>query len=344
MRASVQLVSLFSGAGGLDLAFDNVAGYETALMVESNSVFAETLRVNQKNGRFKNAIILQDDIKNINPKTHFPINKKSDKFFGLIGGPPCEAFSTMGRRKALDDDRGMLIFEFARWADNEIFDFILFENVPEIERISDGKVFRRLCEVLSCSGYRLSHGVLNAADYGAATTRKRMFILGRRAGASLQMPPPTHSKEPSLFEAPKKPWVTSAGALAGLPQFSIDGDKMHVCVQHNAAVTERFAQTKPGGYDNVRKRSRLHPEKPSPSLVAGNLGGTRNHIHPLFARELTNREIARIQGFPDDYVFSGSTVAIAKQITNAVPVPLGSAFAHAIIKSLRGFDDGGAKK
>ncbi len=140
------------------------------------------------------------------------------------------------------------------------------------------------------------------------------------------MPSPTHSKNPTLLKKNLSPWTTSMSVLKDLiVPGHLSNDRHHIAVTHTPAVIERFSATKPGGYDNVRKRSRLHPDRPCPSLVAGNFAGTRNHIHPVLPRELTNREIARIQGFPDNYYFTGSSAQVAKQITNAVPIALGSA-------------------
>ena len=241
----------------------------------------------------------------------------------------------MGGRSATKDARGTLIFEFAKWASHPAVDFFLFENVPDLKKIDDGAVFFNLCKAFELANFKIKFAILNAADFGAATSRKRLFIIGWRQLPELFFPVPTHAKEPDLLQSHLLKWVpvmqvirdlVDPGTLGIIPN--------HIAVNHSNEVSNRFAKTKPGGYDNIRKRSRLHPDRPSPSLVAGNLGGTRNHIHPTLPRELTNREIARIQGFPDDYVLSGNAIEVAKQVTNAVPIALGAALAKSILECI----------
>jgi DNA (cytosine-5)-methyltransferase 1 len=323
------IVSLFSGAGGLDLAFERSGAFTTILMVENQKSFCETLLANRQNGFFCDTKVLATDIRELNPKT---ILSDLPSGFGLIGGPPCESFSTMGRRQSTQDARGMLIFEFVRWASHPKVDFFLFENVPELMEVDESRTFKELLKRFRRQGFKVKFDILNSADFGAATLRKRLFILGWRRSPELSFPSPTHVKEPDLFtDNSLSLWVPVMRVIDDLLcAASAERVTQHKVVNHSPEVTRRFSELKPGSYDNVRKRSRLNPDRPSPSLVAGNFGGTRNHIHPTLPRELTNREIARIQGFPDHFIFVGPTVHVAKQITNAVPIPLGEALARSI--------------
>jgi DNA (cytosine-5)-methyltransferase 1 len=320
-----KLISIFSGAGGLDLAFELEGGFHSLALCDSEPIFCRTLKNNQESGHFPGAKIVCGDIRNHNPRS---LDHKWEGLVGLIGGPPCEAFSSMGRRRSTQDPRGLLVFEFLKWAQEPCFSFFVFENVPDLTKVDDGKTFAALLEGFSKAGYDVAAQVLCAADYGAATTRKRVIILGSRIGPA-SLPSPSHCGQSNLSNRALTPWVSSISVLYDLmdestyPVFS-----GHNPVAHTEAVRTRFAATKPGSYDNVRKRSRLHPDRPCPSLVAGNFGGTRNHIHPLLPRELTNREIARIQGFPDSYFFEGTQPQVAKQIANAVPIELGRAVAR----------------
>lgn len=327
----IQIVSIFSGAGGFDLAFEANGAFETRIMVESESTFCDTLRENCERGFFKSATIVEDDIRSIDPATLIPDNAKN---WGLIGGPPCQSFSSMGRRQSTRDHRGALVFEFVRWASHPAFSFFVFENVPDLEKIDKGSVIRELVTGFEAHGYGVAKGILCAADFGAATSRKRLVVVGWRNGIHSKLPIPTHAKNENLFSQNLLAWVTSGEVLRDLPDpWSENEDRLHLPVKHSEEVTRRFEETAPGSYDNVRKRSRLHPDRPSPSLVAGNLAGTRNHIHPIAPRELTNREIARIQGFPDEFAFCGKPAYVAKQITNAVPLQLGMAIADEVCKS-----------
>jgi DNA (cytosine-5)-methyltransferase 1 len=330
-----KLVSIFSGAGGLDLAFELEGGFSSLALFDAEPVFCSTLNQNRLHGHFNGAEVICGDIKVNDPATLIREGGGLG-LTGLIGGPPCEAFSSMGRRQSTLDPRGQLVFEFVRWARNPKFSFFVFENVPDLIKVDDGQTFELLLEGFEKAGYSVSAGILCAADYGAATTRKRVIIIGSRVSKA-SLPPPSHSSELNLLEAPRSPWVPSYSVLHDLIDEQTHSQlQHHRLVEHTEAVSLRFASTKPGGYDNIRKRSRLHPDRPSPSLVAGNFGGTRNHIHPTLPRELTNREIARIQGFPDGYFFTGTQAQVAKQITNAVPIELGRAIARHLNSILSG--------
>jgi DNA (cytosine-5)-methyltransferase 1 len=133
------------------------------------------------------------------------------------------------------------------------------------------------------------------------------------------------------------PYVTVRDALKSLPPASVNnpGDPQgHVVVKHTAKVAARFISLRQGQYDNIRKRSKLSYDLPSPALVAGNLSGIRSHIHPEFPRELTNRESARLHGFPDNFMFSGNHAAMGKQIANSVPISLARALANSLAEQL----------
>lgn len=320
-----KLVSIFSGAGGLDLAFELEGGFHSLALFDAEPVFCRTLEQNQAKGHFPSAKVICGDIRTQSPRV---LASKEKALVGLIGGPPCEAFSSMGLRRSTQDPRGLLVFEFLKWAQDPYFSFFVFENVPDLIKVDEGQTFSALLDGFSKAGYSLASKVLCAADYGAATVRKRVIVVGSRIGP-VSLPSPSHSDPSGLTDVSLAPWVSSSSVLYDLLDESTFASLSgHHPVEHTEAVRARFADTKPGSYDNVRKRSRLHPDRPSPSLVAGNFGGTRNHIHPSLPRELTNREIARIQGFPDSYYFSGTQPQVAKQIANAVPIELGRAVAR----------------
>lgn len=327
----LEVISLFSGAGGLDLATKRTGAIRTVARVEVQPEFCETIRRAEAAGHLDPAPLFQEDVRTVSVADIAASTPPSSTPRGVIGGPPCETFSTMGKRGGIEDPRGTLIMAFADFVVKIQADFFVLENVPQLETVMAGTVFRDLLENFDDAGYRLSHRVLNAASYGAATRRQRLFIVGVRSASSLTFPVETHSAD----GAAGADWIGAGGALAGLPSPSTrppGNPNGHFLVRHRPDVVKRFSGIRPGGYDNVRKRSRLALDVPSPSLVAGNLSGTRAHIHPTEHRELTNRECARIQGFPDDFEFSGSHAAVAKQIANAVPIPLGFAIARTLVE------------
>jgi DNA (cytosine-5)-methyltransferase 1 len=226
-----------------------------------------------------------------------------------------------------------LVLEFASWATKLSVDFFVMENVPDLLTVDAGRFLAGAVARLEAGGFSVSFAVLNAADFGDATLRRRLFVVGLRGGGQFRFPKATHGEPVGSGVGGRQPWRTVGDAIGDLPQASSAPPGRpagHVLIKHTACVKERFARLPQGSYDNVRKRSRLSWNRPSPSLVAGNLQGIRSHIHPLEARELTNRECARIQGFPDEFEFAGSPAAVGKQIANAVPIGVGVALARSI--------------
>jgi len=332
----IPVLSLFSGAGVLDYAIELTGRFQVVASVELDPTFAQTLKVNAEKDLLSSRVICAD-VRQLNPSIVLGECALKGKLFGLVGGPPCQSFSSMGRKGGLKDDRGMLMFDFAQWVSTLLPGFFLIENVPNFEKIEAGKPFESLRSDLESKGYTVSHAVLNAADYGAPTSRRRLFIVGLSGHSKFEFPRPTHSNPKKGLVEGTLPWVTSSEVLADLPAPSSDRlaePQWHVGIKHRTDVVARFEALKPGGYDYVRKRSRLAPDEPGKSLVAGNWQGARFHIHPLEPREITNREAARLQGIPDNFLFAGERVAVARQIANAVPVQLGHAVAAALYRHL----------
>ncbi len=333
----VPILSLFSGAGVLDYAFESTGHFATACAIEIEPDFADTILRNKSLGVVSTRDVLCADLSTLNPKSIVAEHIGNCRPFGVIGGPPCQSFSSMGSKRGVEDGRGQLMFEFVRWVRDTSPDFFLIENVPNFEKIDGGGPFRELLTLLETLDYRVSAAVLNAADYGSPTVRRRLLIVGTRACGPFKFPSKTHSSVATSCIEPLLPWVSVLSALSGLPSPSDDPGRRpqwHVRINHTDAVRARFSDIAPGGYDYIRKRSRLAPNVPSVSLVAGDARGARFHIHPREPREITNREAARIQGIPDDFHFAGKRVAVARQIANAVPVPLGKAIAEEIFKQL----------
>jgi DNA (cytosine-5)-methyltransferase 1 len=328
----LEYVSIFSGAGGLDLGLREGAESRCIARVESEPAFCDTIRTAMRLGYLDEAPLYECSVTDLNP-ADVTRRQSRDSVLGVIGGPPCETYSTMGRRQGLSDPRGLLVFGFARWVEETQPEFFLMENVPAMADAHEGRLFRRFVRKMTAAGYLVTHRILNAADYGSATTRRRLVVVGVPPPHEFLFPAPTHQAPSGSSAAGVAPWTTVGDALGTLPPPSSSPPGYpsgHVLVRHTAGVISRFSTLPQGSYDNVRKRSRLSWTKPSPSLVAGNLKGTRSHIHPIESRELTNRESARIQGFPDGFAFEGSPAAVAKQIANAVPIALGRALAGAI--------------
>jgi DNA (cytosine-5)-methyltransferase 1 len=325
------ILSLFTGAGAFDFGFELSGQFKTVLCVECERTFCKTLIASQKRGVLADAHILESDITALTPDRTIRKYSNLKDLDGIIGGPPCESFSSHGRRQGLKDPRGNLVFVFMEWVKALRPKFFLMENVPLLGKLNEGQVLQSLIDIPSTLGYSVDHRVLNASHFGAATKRKRLFILGFKGEAIPSWPQVTHG-ESDLFQT-LQPLVSAGEAWENLPEPSTEAPgnpQGHLLINHSPAVMERFASLRPGQYDNVRKRSKLTYDKPSPALVAGNLKGIRSHIHPEFPRELTNRESARLHGFPDDFEFCGNHAAMGKQVANSVPIPLVQALAEQI--------------
>jgi DNA (cytosine-5)-methyltransferase 1 len=341
-NSSISVISLYSGAGGLDLAFESNPHFKTKICIELNPTYAQTLFQNKgkeyspKIKFLEGTKIINSDVSTVSTKSlkkELPKEKFNSPLI-LIGGPPCQPFSTMGKRLGLEDVRGLTIFDYAQKVKEINPDYFVFENVPNLGQQWKGEILRKLIQHFEKSKYHTVSGVLNAADFGATTKRKRLVIIGTKlSNAAPSLPTPTHingEHSQRTFEQMGRNWVGVKQALKDLPPtncYHSEFPTNHVAVSHTKIVLDRFKKLKPGEQDKVRKRWKLDPELPSNSLMAGGEGGYVLHIHPHYPRELTLRECARIQGFPDTFEFHGKPLDIAKQIVNAVPIQFGRAIA-----------------
>lgn len=336
-REKYSLLSLFSGAGALDCGFELTGRFCTRACIELEPIFCRTLVSNQQRGYISEAAVINEDVATTSKTAILDAYFDGMSPTGIIGGPPCETFSVRGSKKGLNDKRGMLVFSFLEWVLALKPRFFLMENVPPLARLNGGGTLAALSGSARYSGYAVTHAILNAAEFGAATKRQRLFLIGMLKNPPFTFPDPTHSGVPGSL--PKQSYVTVGEALKGLPDVSWaepGTPQGHIGVRHTQQVEARFAALKQGQQDNIRKRTRLHLERPSPTLVAGNMIQIRSHIHPTAPRELTNRESARLHGFPDEFVFEGGHAAMGKQIANSVPIPLAQALSQAIASHLDG--------
>ncbi len=260
----------------------------------------------------------------------------------LVGGPPCQPFSIIGKQKGLDDHRGNLVFDFLRLVGELQPEAVLFENVPNLEKIENGAIVTRLCEEFAALDYSVAYAVLNAADYGVPQLRRRLFIVGIRGKQGLPFPPPvTHkaSDEFDLFCALPK-HLTSRDAIDDLPDVMTPESweiPNHEATMHSPAMLEAFARLKPGTREKKSFHDRLHPDRPSYTLRAGtgNFSPLRP-VHYRFDRVISVRESARIQSFDDDFIWPDSIPRLQqyRQVGNAVPPLLAKAIGEALANAM----------
>lgn len=306
------VLSLFSGAGGFDLGFE-AAGFRTSYCVEWDYEACKTLRYNRPQWP-----VHEGDIRKFSTK-----NLEVD---GVVGGPPCQGFSTAGKGDP-DDPRNKLWLEYFRVVQEARPAFIVLENVPGLLHVKNRRHFDGMLDAFRNVGYTMDYGVLNAADFGVPQNRRRLFVTGGR-GFHIPLPSP-----------PTRAVVTVRDALADLEEAAAPN---HHPPTHAPHIVERWTHLGPGEADPSYRRARLHPDRPSTTLRAGggygptgnHLGGFHPPIHYKFPRQLSVRESARLQGFPDSWILQGSKTAQGRQVGNAVPPPLARALANAVKRAL----------
>lgn len=314
-------MDLFAGAGGMSLGFDN-AGFKNLLAVEFNKDFAETYKKN-----FPRHNLIVDDIKNVTEKQIYDIIK-NEKVDVIIGGPPCQGFSIAGNigRSFIDDDRNRLFKEFVRFVKIIKPKVFVLENVAAMERHNKGKTIKEIVSSFKEIGYDIKYKVLNAVNYGVPQERRRIFIVGTLGENNFEYP----------HEINKI--VTVKDAIDDLPKLK-NGETSeipnHTAMKHSAQMLEKMSYVSDGGNRNdipedlrpksgdSRKYIRYNSKKPSFCVT----GDMRKIFHYSQNRALTCRELARLQTFPDSFVFLGNTGKVQQQIGNAVPVLLANKIA-----------------
>lgn len=345
------VVSLFSGGGGLDLGLE-AAGFKVLFATDIDEHSCITLnwgRVEAKERDLpfmQHASVWERDIRD-EVDANFVLQATqmdSGEIDLLAGGPPCQAFSIFGRREGLDDPRGTLAYEYLRLLKNLRPKSFVFENVYGLLSIEEGKVFDELCERLSNpdSGlnYEISTHRLDASKHGVPQFRDRVFIIGSREGQEVsEVPKITSEPSPGLFEKDLLPWRTVRHALEGLPDEGSDNLANHTGRDHSQRIIDRYAGLDAGERDPKTRINKLDLTRPSFTIIVGSdQGGGKGHIHPVEPREVTPRESARIQTFPDWWAFSGTTRHPIRQVGNAVPPLLGAAVGNAIRDQIFGLE------
>lgn len=314
-------IDLFSGAGGMSLGFNN-AGFKNLLAVEFNNDFAETYRKN-----FPKHNLIVEDIKNITEKQICDIIK-NEQVDVIIGGPPCQGFSIAGNigRNFIDDGRNKLFKEFVRFVRIIKPKMFVLENVAAMERHNKGKTIKEIISSFMEIGYDIKYKVLNAVNYEVPQKRRRIFIVGTIGNNN--------------FEYPKesKKIMTVEQAIGDLPRLNsgdISNIPNHIAMRHSSQMLEKMSYVKDGGNRNdipeklrpksgdSRKYIRYNSKKPSICVT----GDMRKVFHYNQNRALTCRELARLQTFPDTFVFLGNAGKVQQQIGNAVPVLLANKIA-----------------
>ena len=357
-------LSLFSGAGGIDIGIRN-AGFSILACVERDPFCCETLRTNISRESL-NTRVIEDDIRNIDPTTlMLGLGLKTGELDLLFGGPPCQAFSQIGKRLSIQDERGMLLFEMPRFAKVFHPKVVLIEQVKGLFNAHDhegvvGGVFTMILRDLEELGYKTKWQLMLAADYGVPQMRQRVFIVATREDVCFNFPDPTHSSVNDakplfdlsihrtvgdvIFNLPTPASrdnydaedshidITPAGdryRIHGVPEGS------HLAAQHHLPVEQRQNLTK----KDTTKFRRMSRTIPAITLRCGEV-----FFHPTEDRYLTVREYMRIHTYPDTYILKGAIRGRSgqvknldqyRQIANSVPPLLAEHLGRAIMECLQ---------
>ena len=351
-RAKFELsaVSLFSGAGGFDLGIEAV-GFSTLFATDIDSACCETLRTNKAKAAelglpfLQRAKIVQRCIRELSADEILAdIGKQAGEVDLLIGGPPCQTFSVIGRRNGKNDPRGELVDDYLRILAGIQPKAFLFENVKGLKTIDNGSVYDELLDQMRKPAdglrYKVSPLCLNASDFGVPQNRERIFVIGTSVGNGIDSIP-TISDLIGSRNNRNCERRTVADAFSGLPEAESTYPTNHHGRKHSARIAERYAMLKPGERDLKTRINKLDLSRPGFTIVSGSAhSGGKGHIHPTEPREVTPRESARIQTFPDWWCFEGSRAVDARrQIGNAVPPILAAAISnevrHRLFQQLR---------
>lgn len=361
----ITLLDLFSGAGGLSQGFREASAetpgvsFKTLRAVEFDATAAATYEANHGEG-----IAYPGSIESWLESEETP---RADV---IIGGPPCQGFSGLGKRE-VRDSRNQLWIYYAKTIERSKPKYFVLENVPQFLQSPQFEDFKSACaKGGQLADYSFQAKILNSADYGAPQARKRVILIGHRRELPFPgFPPETHKKDASGDQA----WRTLRLALAGIPHEvetrplpdrstllsnratpgPFRTSELHLGRKYESISLERFAAIGEGGNrfdlpENLKPAcwrnhttgsgdvmGRLRWDRPSVTIRTEFFKPEKGrYLHPSQPRALTHLEAARIQGFPDDYLWFGSKISIARQIGNAVPIPLGKAIAMQLTSAL----------
>ncbi len=324
-----KIISLFSGAGGLDKGFEQ-AGFDIVWANEYDSTIWETFEYN-----FPNTILDKRSIRNVS-------SDDIPDCIGIIGGPPCQSWSEAGALRGINDSRGQLFYEFIRILRDKKPLFFLAENVEGMLAQRHAEALSNIKKLFKESGYNLSFRLINANNYNVPQDRKRVFFVGYRSDLNLKFEfPEIQEYKPVLKDAI---WDLRETALPAKEKNYTNGSKC-IIPNHEYMIggfsTIFMSRNRVRAWDEPSftiqaggRHAPIHPQAPKMTFIEQNKREFVKGKEHLY-RRLSLRECARIQTFPDDFEFKYSNLANGyKMVGNAVPVNMAHALASKIMKDL----------
>lgn len=332
-KENMTVIDLFSGAGGLSLGFSN-KGFCNIFSVDIEPDSCRTYRKN-----FPTHTLIQKDIATLEKEDILSLTE-GKKVDVIVGGPPCQGFSMAGNvgRKFIDDPRNHLFKEFARVISILRPKIFLMENVARLYTHNNGKTKEEILKTFNSLGYHTECKVLNVADYGVPQIRSRVIFIGTCLKNN-NIIFPSRKYEPNKY-------ITIKEAIDDLPILkSGEASKVpnHIAMKHSAQMLKKMSFIKDGGTKSdipidlrplkgdARKYIRYNSSKPSVCVT----GDMRKIFHYSQNRALTVRELARIQTYPDDFIFEGSSISQQQQVGNSVPPLFAEALAESVEEMLK---------
>ena len=333
----MKVISLFSGCGGLDLGFEQ-AGFEIPIANEFDKTIQETFKINHPKTK-----LIEGDIRNIK-ESDFP-----DEIDGIIGGPPCQSWSEAGTLRGINDARGKLFYEYIRILKDKTPKFFLAENVSGMLANRHTEAVQNILKMFKECGYDVSLTLVNATDYGVAQERKRVFYIGFREDLNVNFIFPKGSTEKDEDKITLKDiiWDLKDTAVPTLPRNKHNPEAINNNEYFIGAYSPIFmSRNRVKSWDEQAftvqasgRQCQIHPQAPKMEKVGLNkcqfIPGKEN-----LYRRMTVREVARVQGFPDDFKFIYTDTDNAyKMIGNAAPVNLAYEVACGIKKTLESMEE-----
>lgn len=359
----IKIIDLFAGVGGLSYGFAHDDDFEIIAANEILPDMAKAYELNHPTVKMYCKDIKEFGIKDLEND----FNIKKGEIDLVVGGPPCQAYSTVGKR-LIDDPKGELFQEYYRILKEVNPKVFLFENVKGLLSMQKGELLKKIISLFESLNYKVKFKVLNSANYGVPQVRERVIIVGTRLNKDFEYPRITHTDdEKNLFNKDLKRFLTLSDAISDLPFINSNEESFEYSnkpknefqkIMRKNAPEQIMDHNAPKNNDNLVKIMELLPDGGTPkdlpeelrpksgfgntycrlwwnrpsTTITRNLStpSSSRCIHPKVPRPLTTREGARIQCFPDNYIFYGSRSSKNLQIGNAVPTFLSIALKNAI--------------
>lgn len=354
-KKEFKVLDLFCGCGGLSCGLDQVNGITTVVALDFEPKAIDTFQRNFPNTKCICGSITEEIVKQeiITASKQLGVNM-------IVGGPPCQGFSLKGKKLGLKDPRNFLFLEYVdlvRRIQPEVF---VIENVKALVATENHYFINQIYSEFEKLGYGLNHDILNASHFGVPQTRERTIIIGVKGSRIETMPSGSAKQRTTVRDAISDLSYLNSGEGSDVSEYIIpaesDYQKMlrgnsnklhnHKATNHSKVALDKLKMIPPEGDKSslpselIGKQKfattwgRLSWDKPSPTIdTRFDTPSNGTNSHPYLHRSITPREAARIQSFPDSFVFYGNKCAICKQIGNAVPPLLAKAIGEHIVNN-----------